>query len=661
MKQNYRISYLLLLCLGIVTSLMAQNEIAVIAKTVGTVTYQYKEQTSWQALKAGTLLFDKAVIRTASDGFATLIYLDDKSRVTIRPKSELTISGSFRKEQIEKKVQMKHGEAVFEVAKEKRRFKVETPTSVASVKGTKFFTVVSKDDSSSVIYGISGLVGVHGTSGAKPSDTVSVVVSRMKKAIVPLGGSAILDTLSKEEFDQLLELLENTEKSIHSEAMQHEVTLTTSDGGAVHPDGATTLYDNAPMEIQAYPNASHQFIRWQISKGQAFIKNPYHTQSTLFLNGSNATVKAIFSENSTPALITNLEGGSVIPQGVIRVQKDSSVEIKALPTKGYIFKAWEGDNSASITDLSSSITTVSFSDSGEVRAHFVKDTSAIKETDVTDHSDSLECVLIIDGKGKISPKGSIIVKSGEEVALSADPRKGYLFSHWMVTAGNAVIDSPTVAQTTAKLFSSNAFIKAVFTKEKESCTITIRETEGGTTTPTGTLLLSPFESGTFTATANEGYQFAEWQLSSVGANFLLQYPSDSQLSIQPISGTISITPHFERTTDSLIETPEDTSRVRLLLSDDGNCSIKGEHNRELRKGRKTTLRTEIFPGFTFDRWEVLSGTVVLESPKEPYTKIEVNSSARIKARTIPLKQIKVRMSQSDGASKELNINYIDLK
>lgn len=662
MKLQIYIPALLLICVSFIASVTAQNEIAVIAKTVGTVSYQYNEQSSWQSLKAGTLLFNNAIIRTADDGFATLIYLDDKSRVTLRPKSELVVSASVTKEEIEKKVQMKYGESLFEVSKDKRRFKVETPTSVASVKGTKFFVVISQEDLSTAVYGITGLVGVRGTTGSRPSDTLSVTVSRRMKAIVPQGGAAILDTLTEEEFNQLLLLIDKTEEAKKSDGLQHAATLVASKGGSVHPDGKSYLNDNSPLQIQAYPNATHAFIKWQTIQGQAFIQNPFRAQSTLSLNGSNATVEALFSNNSCPATLSSSDGGATQPEGAITVQRDSSMQIEAFPAPGFAFSRWEGEGAVTITEVNNAITTVRFADTGAVKALFEKDTTSSQKEEEDVLSDTLQCILTVDGKGSITPQGSIKVLSGNQITLKAKPKKGYLFSHWDVIAGNAIVDSPTVAQTTATLFSTNAFIKAVFTKEIEKIKVTVIASEDGTTTPAGSYSLSPFEATIIEAHANSGYLFSHWTISSIGANYLMQNPNNNTVSLQPISGDLFITPHFEKEgEDTIDDETVDSSHVLLTLSSDGNCVVKGDLKRELRKGRHTTLRAEVLPGYTFDHWEVLSGSVELESPDDSYSRVKLHSSARIEARTKKLQQIKVRMSQSSGASKELRINYIDSK
>lgn len=659
MHNRYKLSTILLLTLLILSPLCAQSEIAVIAKIVGTVTYHYKEQAEWLSLKPGTLLFDNATIRTASDGFATLIYLDDKSRVTIRPKSELTISGTQRREQIEKKVQMQYGESIFEVTKEKRRFKVATPTSVASVKGTKFFVVASKDTASTVIYGISGSVSVSGTTGPNPNDTASVIVSRMKKALVLRGGFAQLDTLTQEEFEQLLALIGDSENANWGIPITHKLTLQSGRGGSVHPEGEKYYPDNTPIAIHAYPEAPYSFIRWQTLSGRASLTNPFLKQTELTLNGSSVTLEAHFSTNSFPVLFSSSDGGSTVPDGEIRVEKDSLYPITALPEHGYQFKRWQTTGAATISDLSAANSTVRFSDSGSVRALFEKSEIATEKSD-TLPKDSLHCIVTADGKGSVSPEGTISLLSGEKITLSAKPKRGYLFSHWNLTAGDALIDSPRVPITTATLYSSNAYISAVFRKDLKKITLTVSDTKGGKITPEGPFTLTPFESVELKAEAENNFLFTHWTIAGAGASYTMQQPSEETILLRPISGDITVTPHFEQL-ETPIDTTGDATLVVLNLSDDGHCTIRGALTRELKKGRRTTLRADVVPGYTFDHWEVVSGSVELESPDESYSRIKVNSTAHLKAHCKKLQQIKVRMLQSGGASKEFRINYIDVQ
>jgi hypothetical protein len=118
----------------------AKDPIAVIVKARGEVTIQYEKDGSREKIKRGTKLYTGAIIVAKEKSFASLLFVDDRSMLRIRPNSILTVNGKREKATIAKNISLEVGTIFAQITKQKSGFQVATPTSVASVKGTSFWT-----------------------------------------------------------------------------------------------------------------------------------------------------------------------------------------------------------------------------------------------------------------------------------------------------------------------------------------------------------------------------------------------------------------------------------------------------------------------------------------------------------------------------------------
>ncbi|KUK56136.1 MAG: hypothetical protein XD77_0100 [Marinimicrobia bacterium 46_47] len=135
------------------------QKLAMVAKTRGEVTYRHKDDTSFKnTAKAGTILENGDIIKTGKESFVALIFLDDKSQVKLLENCDLEIRGEKIRNQLNKDLSMNFGELKAEISDQRRgAFKISTPTSVASVKGTDFW-ILSDPRLGDKIIGLSGLV-----------------------------------------------------------------------------------------------------------------------------------------------------------------------------------------------------------------------------------------------------------------------------------------------------------------------------------------------------------------------------------------------------------------------------------------------------------------------------------------------------------------------
>ena len=127
--------------------LFPSSKVAIAIKTKGDVSVLYKGLNSAQVLKPGSPLSNQDKIKTGKNGYIALMYLDDKTVVKMLGNSDLTILGDRSGNKINKSLDIKYGKIAANVKPQKgKEFRISTPTSVASVKGTEF--AIQSDPSS---------------------------------------------------------------------------------------------------------------------------------------------------------------------------------------------------------------------------------------------------------------------------------------------------------------------------------------------------------------------------------------------------------------------------------------------------------------------------------------------------------------------------------
>jgi len=137
------------------------QSVAVVTKVKGNVEVRDGDSgASFNMVKAGELLSDEDFVRTGANAFAVLIYLDDKSMVKLKGNTNLSIRGKRTGKGLEKNLELTGGTVKAVVSKQRRgEFKITSPTSVASVKGTSFW-IVTNSQTGDVVYNEEGVVQV---------------------------------------------------------------------------------------------------------------------------------------------------------------------------------------------------------------------------------------------------------------------------------------------------------------------------------------------------------------------------------------------------------------------------------------------------------------------------------------------------------------------
>ncbi|MCH7573627.1 MAG: FecR domain-containing protein [Candidatus Marinimicrobia bacterium] len=155
--------------------LAAQTDaLARVLKSTGTVTLKRRtEATFGTALLAAMQLFNGDAISSGDDGFVSLVFLDDRTLLKIKANSQLEIIESANT----RNIQMQFGTMRSKLDQPLKDFSVATPNSVASVKGTDFWTVSDATAGVDQFYGIEGFVEVLNTiSGLTQSLTAGTLI-----------------------------------------------------------------------------------------------------------------------------------------------------------------------------------------------------------------------------------------------------------------------------------------------------------------------------------------------------------------------------------------------------------------------------------------------------------------------------------------------------
>lgn len=140
----------------------ASKNIAIVFQTKGTAKIKKAESDKFESLKKAVHINSGDMIKTGDDGSVALIFTDDKSLLRIRPNTEAVIQGKRDMTSVSKRINMEIGALWVNIKEGKGEFKVATPTSVASVKGTEFWALVDKVGDTDLIC-LDGLIELYNT------------------------------------------------------------------------------------------------------------------------------------------------------------------------------------------------------------------------------------------------------------------------------------------------------------------------------------------------------------------------------------------------------------------------------------------------------------------------------------------------------------------
>ncbi len=181
--------------------------VAIVVKARGNVQMVFGSSSKKMSVKAGTRLYSGSKIITQNHSFAAIKFLDDGSLVRIRPNSTCTVEAKRQKNSFFKNLFLEVGTIFSQIVKQKGVFRITTPTSVASVKGTAFWTK-QEFKGGTYYYGEEGVVELSnkkgwallrsGETGYVSSPNSRPVVRKTKKGEKPKLGE---DKTTIDEFE----------------------------------------------------------------------------------------------------------------------------------------------------------------------------------------------------------------------------------------------------------------------------------------------------------------------------------------------------------------------------------------------------------------------------------------------------------------------------
>ncbi len=175
----------ILLVIIFTSSLIAANPVAIIIKAKGQVSIKNTKTGKSVTAKRGTRLSNEDKITTGKKGRIALKFIDDNSLVRVRPNSTLTINTKKEKNSVTKNIFVEVGAIFSRITRQKSSFRITTPTSVASVKGTAYWTI-QKFKAGTIYFGEEGVVELSNDAGSalmKAGET-GIVTSKNSKPIV---------------------------------------------------------------------------------------------------------------------------------------------------------------------------------------------------------------------------------------------------------------------------------------------------------------------------------------------------------------------------------------------------------------------------------------------------------------------------------------------
>lgn len=144
------------------------TSIALAVKVSGDVLRQAAGTEESAPLTAGQRLSDGDRLRAGTEGRAVIVFTDDRSQLKLTPGTALTLHATRSGERVDKEVSLDAGTLWSKVTRQQGEFRIATPTSVASVKGTAWWTRLAGEVTEIVTE--EGVVGLTSRSSGQSVD-----------------------------------------------------------------------------------------------------------------------------------------------------------------------------------------------------------------------------------------------------------------------------------------------------------------------------------------------------------------------------------------------------------------------------------------------------------------------------------------------------------
>ena len=160
----------------------ASKEIAVVIKVKGSALIK-SGGNSWATLKNGRRLNNDDLIKTGKDALVAIVFTDDKSMLKIRSSSQFQLKGKRTEKGVAKKLLLMMGQVWAKITPKGAGYQMVTPSGVAAVRGTEFYSLVTA--LKTTIMGMGGSVELFNKLG-------SVMVTANKTGVIEKGKAPVL-------------------------------------------------------------------------------------------------------------------------------------------------------------------------------------------------------------------------------------------------------------------------------------------------------------------------------------------------------------------------------------------------------------------------------------------------------------------------------------
>lgn len=189
--------------------LFGLSKVGIAVKVSGVVKIIAAETDVENSLNPGKPLNNEDRITTGNNSFTAIMYLDDKTLVKVMENSELTIRGSRSGYGINKELDIAFGKLSAKIAKQEgKEFRISTPTSVASVKGTDLLISSDPIQGDSFVL-ITGIIEVTNSISGETTQ-----INEGETATSTPDGSLDVTETTEEDLEGFLESDEGTEDDI---------------------------------------------------------------------------------------------------------------------------------------------------------------------------------------------------------------------------------------------------------------------------------------------------------------------------------------------------------------------------------------------------------------------------------------------------------------
>lgn len=350
------------------------------------------------------------------------------------------------------------------------------------------------------------------------------------------------------------------------------VNLSSSPASGGVTTGTGAYNDGTDVAITATPNAGFTFTSWTENGNLVSRSSSYQITNLV----ANRTLVANFSAIAASQLAVVLTsspaaGGTTSGSGAFDV--GSSVTIEASQNTGYTFTNWTELSTGTIVSTSPSFTFV-LNTNRNLVANFTLNTYSLNTT-------------AVNGTVTKNPLQETY-NHGSNVALTATPNAGYVFSSWSGDA-TGTTNPLTVSMTANKNITAN--FTAVYTLNTTAVNGTVTKNPNQTTYSSGSSVV-------LTATPSAGYRFASWSGDATGTT-------------NPL--TISMTANKNITANFIaVPPPVALGTIANFGAYGGNAGItnQGLHTVINNGGIGTTAASTLVTGFH----DGITGDVYTETP-----------------------------------------------